>query len=513
MSATIHSLPPIVALSQEPMSVTIATNNVASARAQLDIHLSSSGPGIDQVWTLGWAGKYLQFVFKGNPNGSGLHLPICDPSVGVTLRYVRELAEALTRHEWISDQFETITDPLTPTIILRSRFDTPLSIVSISPVSNFSVVVTNANSPYLKPNLTALLKVVSRKGREIAKLTGNYRIERGDLTATEGRADFPLGNLFDLAPHLPDEQTLDPSVPFSNTIAFRAYTQYFMRFADKYGTTPVAESLWRTAPYWVVFGGRSATSARTWAANAHGIYLCHPLQKGVVTRHQPTWLYFFNTERLNNVVVSVRAWTDYGVPYDVQIGSPHNLKANRLHYYRTGFEQLSLNAAFSIWNISDRIVAYEWRLIDALTQEPKLSMRYDFEDCRHDSLYLAFSNGLGGIDTLHVRGGYALKTEAERTIIRHTDEVAAYDPRIGSMATIDGTSQQIWELQTGLITLEYADYLRQLLTGSVWLIDTAQKRFLRLLMDSKSIETRTRIGGMVSLSFTFKAAWFDQNAV
>ena len=513
MSAFIKSQPPLVALSQEPMNVTIATNNVTSARAQAVIQLTNSGPLIDQSWTLGWAGKYILFTFKGNPNSSGIQLPVADPSLGVTAKYTQQLAEYLTRHEWIADQFDTTLDLINFKITLRSRFDTPLTIVSIAPVSDFAVTVSNATSPYLHPNLTALLKVVSKKGREYAKLTGNYSIEKGTLTAWEGRSTFDIGSLFDIAPHLPKATTLDPSVPFTKAIAFRAYAKYFLRYADKFGTPPVAEALARTEPTWAIYGGRSVASTHVWQADANKIYHCHPVLRGPVTRHQPSWYYFFPTEGLKNLDGWVYLETADGRSLLVHRIDAHAAKGNRLYYYRTGFDQLNLGDAALRRHVNDQLIGYTFKLIDSTTSSVKVEIRYDLEDARYDSQYLAYSNGLGGIDTLHVKGGFTVKSEGERTIVKHTDPSLNNSPQFGSLATTDATAQGVWEMQTGLLTPQYAAQLQQLLTADVWLIDQENRRFLKLILDSKSLEKTAKSRHMVALNLVFKTAWIDRNSV
>jgi hypothetical protein len=514
MSATIHHLPPTVALSQEPMPVTLATNQVTNARALLTIRLTeqATGPQANQLWDITFSGKKISFIFKYNPDQSGLQLPI-PSSLGITQRYVHQLAEAISRHEWISDQFETIVDSANFKIILRSRFDAPLSIESYATVNHLTAYATNAASPYLKSNLCALLKVVSRKGREFAKLSGSYRIEKNDTGAYEGRSEFDISGLFDLAPHLPDELSFDPDFAFQYGIAFKAYAQYFLRFADKYGSVPVAESLLRSSPAYVLFGGRMATSILDFQMDNNGIYWCHPSKKITQTKHQPSWVYFFTTERLIDVTVKLRLITDDVVnnTFDIFQGATHDVKANRLYYYRSGYEQLRGNRVAEFYNIPN-VVAYEWRLVD-LNGKVILKQRYDFEPCRYDSLYLAFANGLGGIDTLHVKGGYNVKTEAERTIVTHTDVATVNDMRQGAIASMDATIQPIYDIQTGLITPQYAQQLQQILVGDVWIIDTQNNRFLKVIADTKSIEVRPKNNGMVSLSMAFKMAWLDRNAV
>jgi hypothetical protein len=427
---------------------------------------------------------------------------------------VAQLAESLMRHEWISEQFNVVVDSTVGVFKLGlvSRFDQPLTILSIAPVSHFTVNVNNVSSPYLKPNLTALLKIISRKGKEIGKLSGSYQIEKSALGGFEGRSTFDIGTLFDLCAHLPDSETLDPSVSFTNAIAFKAYAQYFLRYADKYGSPPVAESLFRTTPSFVIFGGRSAASTQDFSPNAEGIYHCAPTATRLVTKHQPSWVYIFPTEYQRELVVIGKLWLDDGTWVADYRGSFHALKANRLYYYRTGFDQLKLDELIKQFNVAGRVVAYEWQLFDP-SRGLKMSQRYELEDCRYDSQYLAYANGLGGIDTLHVKGGYTQKSEAERTLIRRTDEAATFNPSIGAIAATDATIQRVWQFETGLLTPQYADQLRQLLVGDVWLIDSQNQRFLKLVADSKGIETRTKNGNMVSLNLNFKAAWIDRNAV
>jgi hypothetical protein len=92
-----------------------------------------------------------------------------------------------------------------------------------------------------------------------------------------------------------------------------------------------------------------------------------------------------------------------------------------------------------------------------------------------------------------------------------TDAREAGQPTKRRLAT---SSVPRWEANTGLYDSDfYLQHLRQLPLSDAWLCDIENKRFLRVIVEPKSLDGITQSDrDLHQLSFTIRAAWTDQNA-
>jgi hypothetical protein len=540
MSAILYTAPPLVALSKEPILVTLQTDVQADIRAHIDMEFIGIGVNEGDTLTLNWLGRSLEFVFKQNPN---LHVPTELPlamslypfTPSVSGKYIQYLAQILQKSDVLMEDFDIKINPDTLKLQLIAQKNTTLSISVVSSLANTTVTATDFTTNFFQPNLSALLKVISPKGREISRHSGDYNRKR--------LSTLDIHGVFDVAPHLPNADSFNSNPQAAYGVAFKAYQKYFLRFADRYGAIPYTESLERSPYFYTLYGGRYAEDTKPFIPNAAGIYPCYAQFSGqygvsyspdydpdyspdygsppspisiesipkIVTKHQPNWLYFFPTQALPQAIVEIFLTLEDGSTTFYWLNQSQDLLAhlplNRLYYFRTGYEQVGILQFLEALHITQNVVSYKWRLKSQIDDTVYLEQNYAFENCRHNSLYLAYANPFGGIDTLHLRGGWTKKAETERTLIHRFDQVENIE--YGTIDTYDEQSQSVWELSTGLLTLTQAADLRLLLTAKLWLIDTLNHRFIRMILDTKSFEIRPKKGGLVSLSLTVKSAYYD----
>src|SRR5690606_30015171 len=104
----------------------------------------------------------------------------------------------------------------------------------------------------------------------------------------------------------------------------------------------------------------------------------------------------------------------------------------------------------------------------------------------------------------------AWKYNAERdTARRHrwTD----YSVSGGELFAFSEEGNHTIEASTGWHELYYIEHLRQLLLGDLWIVDTENDRFLRVVCESKSVDIQKNDQQLFSLTVTLRASWFDSN--
>ena len=130
--------------------------------------------------------------------------------------------------------------------------------------------------------------------------------------------------------------------------------------------------------------------------------------------------------------------------------------------------------------------------------------------CHPWNLYLLMDNGLAGCESVAMRG----KTKTRYTADRESARILRWDTystETGEINTFNAEGQQIFEVNTGWQDRYYIEHLRQMLLGDLWIIDTANSRFLKVICETKEIDIHQDDQQLHSLSLTLRAAWFDNN--
>ena len=517
MATTIHTPPPDMAYSKNPIWVTLETDATVSDPASIEMVISEPGPTEDQYLTLQWAGNDLTFIVEAY-TGNGLQLPRRSDA-GTLAEYATLFADQLRQNEIIDDYF--IVSATGGTVLLTQRVLQIVDITTATDMSNVSVVATDVAEVTANDNLRALLQVVTDTGdfstdERLISLHAPYNYDT--LQAVfDIRAAFAH-----LAPHLPDAATIAPTVAPTDLITGDAtshYQRYYLRHADKYGSPAVAEALQRTeSSYYAILGGLAGDAIQT-GAGISVIRHNYNRRDGKVFRKpvgefQPDWIYYMPTEGIDMFVSILVEWSDGTQsvyrPFDPDTVT---LQANHIYWIPCGFRQMKLHTlAPSGGTAADAyITGYQWRigpLNDSLNWQAIVyfSVLYDTPWLH----YLLFENGAGGMETVWLRG------KAQESYQAAADEVQrpqrpGHTVAKGDFTALAAGGRPVWEMNTGWYDDPYyLQHLRQLPLAQAWLVDASNQRFQKVIVEARELRDLVVDDQVLyGIQFNIKAGWID----
>lgn len=527
MSATISTAPPLRSLSGDPIRVVVATDAAISAPAsvRLDLSFTVVGPSVGDTLRIQWAGNDLTFVCAASPSAANpLEIPV--KGADSMFVYLGKLASRFMAHETLQAAFKASLDG--DAVVLTQRTRAVLDITATSALNNVVVTVVDVTAVTSPANLRAVLQVWNHADDitlEDALLTlhSPYNL---DLAATE----FEIQDAFArLQPDLPDEYTIEyNSLPGSlpNGIAPRMAQRYYLRCADKGGSPAVAEALVRhpadAALYYLAVLGSTAANSN----QAENTFLRRNTQLSggdlvfPVTCEQPDWVYVLTGESGSTgarVEIEIN-WSDgtNSIFNPFGTGTVPIDPATPISWYPSGYRQMLLHTVVPSGGTDPAatIVGYLWRLkseADGLLA----AVRYAVHQVADYSHFLLLDNGVGGMESVAMRGPATFKYEASSEVFEKLapdTDLESGETDYGTLGTYNQRGRPVWELSTGWHSdTRYLRHLQQLLLGAVWLIDTERNRFLRAIVDTRDIETHKDDDTLFAFSVTIKAAWYDSN--
>lgn len=487
MAATVHEAPPTIIFAEDDNFVTLETDLVTRDAAQITLSLGSTGFGAGNELEIAWEGITLTFTAQTVPDNSGLEIPA--KGVGESDTDHREaVIDYLRRNETLSDNWDIIDVVVGNAVRFRFREYRALTPTCTTDGTGMSVTIDPGSDPYNEENLRGVLQILtedfaSSEVTSLIKLEGAYNIY-------DSRTAYNLRNLMPVEPHLPDTDQIGAagSFTYNFTVAQQAYKVYYLRYADKYGDPIASEGLQKyPAAFYALAGGSPGYSHRIFGT-ATGGYVCRTYPDSFrkpVAWDQPDWVYWFPDQTYLSQSVSYVAYYKDGTS-DVRSvalsGGPLTVPGFQLYYLPCGPAQLGITDT-DIW-------AYDFRVGQSFSSSYNLVIRYILEpDCHPWQKVIAFFNGLGGIETVAMRGkGLENYETAKDTFVQ-----ARWNDFTTDEGTLQHFNQQghtVYEFNTGWISQEYAGYLRQLLLGPIWLVDQDNQRFLRLLANTDSINVQ-----------------------
>ena len=496
MSVTLIQSPPHIAYSRRKIAVVVETDRVdPSHQATVLFAFSGNGATDGEAFTLRWAGNTVVFTFKTTPDASGLQLPIWD-GAGRLLDYIGNLATALRQHYLILEAW-TVTIGV-DTLLLTAKSNDAVSPTIIGNLTNVTITPTAAPSPYLDVNLSAYVRAIDYTGTPMgAPFNVPYNAETR-------RAEFDLQSAFShLKPHVPLARTLNPAQPFRSETASDAFNWYSFRYADKSGFPPTPQKMAASDDMIAVYGTAKdfPTDPKNRAVALHPT----PTIRKQVGLKQPDYAYILPLQTWFKAFIEVTLYLDNGqtLLYFPENGARFQIGQDILLLFRTGFHQLKLDNLTT--PPKTRIAAYDWRLMHDNTANPSateplteiVAMRYDvdYQTAERD-MYLLLDNGLGGMETLRLRGAIREKYTVEMT------EIENYD---GSRDTFAEEVTQTSEVTTAVMPTTMARYYRQLLRGQLWLCDVKKYRFIKVVRVTKEVEINPNVP-FNALKFAFSVS-------
>lgn len=524
MAASIATAPASLSLSGDDIWVKLQSDLVNTAsEARIDLDFSSSGPALANSLLITWPGYNVLFAVEATTNATATAIPT--KSGGETLaEYAVRVVNALRENPTINE-FWHITHEGTVGSAERVRLSyktyEPLEPVATGTIINTTITVTDGVAAFEEDNLAALLQLYTagatiNDDQHVVTLHAPY-------SRADARATFNLGlGLLPLAPALPNPNTIDSvfSLYWPHDEATAAFAKYYFRYSDKYGTPASAVKLAKSSDYYAIYGSRpgdvSAFSVAAFMLSRHKYY---SIQEGTVVSfrkpvsiNQPDWIYIWASVAATDCSVEIEiTWTNGDQEIVAPSYDPFDLVAKTLYWFVSGPRQIDLaavtppaghKALYYNWRLKGNTGSGETTLLEIAHQVVHGSMAWQ-------EMYLLMDNGFGGCESVLIHGRKKTKYTAERDTarkVKYTD----YSVAVGELFDYNIEGQPAWDVNTGYYPLEYIEHLRQLLLGKLWIIDLHNERFLRVVIDTKSVETKDD-EQLFSLAFTLRAAWVDKN--
>lgn len=520
MAASLYTPPASPAYQRDSNFVVLQTDKIALSPATIDIDISGTGPSLGQLLEIDWSGITLTFEVEATSAADALAIPLKDS--GDTLaEYAEQVAEALRQNDVLTTDFwvKYLGDVSgSQRIRLEARVPELLDVTVTENLDNVAVTVADGAASSSVDNLSAYLQVFKvaadpNDDTLVAALHAPF-----DLSTA--RATFDMKDLFDLAPALPTGNSIDPTVftSWPRAIASSAYANYYLRYSEKYGVPAVSEALLKSSNYYVLYGGRSGDvlsgitlgTARLQHAylRADGSQFYKP-----VSMDQPDWIYVYMAVEATDCRVELQVvWDNGDTTTHAAPGSTFTLLEKTLYWLCSGPLQHNISGFAAPTGATDPVY-YNWRLLGDTGSGEELLSQVAYKiycPCHPHNLYLLLDNGAGGMESVLFRGRSKFKYSAERDLARRL-RWSGHTAALGDLFNFNPEGQQVFELNTGFHEQYYIEHLRQLLLGDLWLIDTTNKRFLRVVCDSTSLDVHEHDQQLHSLTITVKAAWLDPN--
>lgn len=502
MAATLTVTPDAVSFDGNPIPIEFQSSLYVPQSARVELEFSNR-PNADDYVELTWNNITVRMTAKASPDSSGTQFP---STGGATLAdYVDSVQEAFLQNE-IFNKNLSINRGSGGGIEYLILLWPPLEIVDITATDalvNCAVVVTDFAGLSVD-NLRTLVRIY-KGGIFVGALHAPYN------PATV-RSHFDLSDILELEPHLPDVASFSGS--WASRVATNAYSSYFFRYADKYGAPAVAEALVKSNTYHLIHGALSADTLDTFFG-IFNEYICHNYEiigtsafPKTLTTAQPDWMYYYaKAAKTARRVHAIVTWSDGTTEHHV-VSSSVSFSANVMYYFPVGYTQLGLGA---LTNGDEIITKYRVQIgtLDipgdntSLTNEFGVNYALDLDPFQPWTNYLCFFNGVGGCETVALKGKTQRRYDAQRERVELED---------GTLLTINARARHIYEMSTGFMDINYVNHLRQLLLGRVWLVDVANARFIEVVLNTNSIEVEQDDTDPEMHNLTFEISFAQEDA-
>lgn len=524
MAATLTTAPADISLNGSDNWVELSTDLIdPDTAAFFDLDFESTGPVVGEEFSARWLGEEVTFLVAATTNATATAIPEKDG--GETLaEYAQRVTEALRENGPLTDAWQVLYlgdfgGAQRVRLLYKQAEALSITTNTVNTLSNCTITLTAGTDAITEENLSGVVQVwqagaTSNDDALLVALHGVYDV------ATQ-RAAFNLLGLFPVAPVLPTASTIAAVIALTwpHGEAPGAWVKYFLRYADKYGTPAVPEALLKTASYYYAFhgahpGNHAAPSTLGFVLPRHGYQhrvggAWQTFRKPVVMT-QPDWVYLWTTSAITACSVELEvAWTTGDIEVITNGFDTFDLDTKKMYWFSAGPRQIGL-ASLTPPADGAQVRFYTWRLKGTAGLGPTTiaSVQYELFPCTDWESFILLDNGLGGLETVALRGKRTVRYAATRDTLRRARGID-YTPDVADYFTTNATGQQVIECNTGWYPRYYAEHLRQILLGDAWLIDTDHKRFLRVVVDTESVEVEKDDAQLHNLSFTLKAAWID----
>ncbi|MCB0637230.1 MAG: hypothetical protein KDC54_11465 [Lewinella sp.] len=488
MSASISIAPSNLSLSKDDHYVVLGTDLVSFDAAVVRLNCGdTAAPAAGNVFSLAWENTSLEFTWAASPDASGYQLPLRESGGGYPPDYRARLEEAFRQNEILVRYWTIVNSSANNVLRFFFRISQPLTATVSSNATGMATIQEETGAyPASEDNLRAIIQLYEADDDDtiVATLEGDY------ATRYPYECSFNLRELSPVSVYLPPVATLAATVPsvndYSVNIATDAYRAMYLRYADKYGTPPIAEALAKSGTFYVIHGGSPGNSPRIFGSTG-ARWLCHSYYDSTgaafrkpILEDQPDYVFIWSNATAITVGMKLVVYYSDGTSDSLPVpgSSTMTIAANTLYCFPSGPQQMGISYATNY--ATKTAVAYDFQLTISSYTVALFTVRYDLLlGCPPWQQVLAYSNGLGGIETVALVGKASYDYNAEREIFERS-RYRGFAVSDGENLAYNARGQQAWQANTGYLPRAYADHLRQLLLGETWLIDRQNLRYQRV---------------------------------
>lgn len=485
--ATVIENPPTLGLNKADNYITLQAD-ADPENSTTRVRIRTVGAANNETLTLRWNGKSAAYIFKTSPSADN-ELPL--PSGSFQTYYQGLINNHFLRNielaqDWYMSVIEAAGEYL---LYFVSRIQSNLN-AELSEEENSGVSVSLITPPLFNLK-TPIVSVVTERpdGQE------DYHITlAADYNPVTLQASFNLGGVLPLRPHLPGG--IAGTGPYLFQDAIDCYRKYFVRWAERDNQLDTVSLSTKRGPYYMLHGALAGVNDPS--ANYE------PRQ---VSLQQPDWVYHLHPSALTGVQVRARIYRMDGSTQDYTRSDMPTfaLEPWKQYWFQAGSAHLRIEQAPNPTN--SEIVAYDWQLVSNGTVIRTVRYQIDPE-CHPWSQYLLYDNGAGACESLHLKGkttqGYRVDREEYRTAKGRN-----HTPAAGEFGYYNPQGIRTHQVATGWYSARFIERLRQLLLGDVWLIDVANNRFVKVAIETNSIEDRRDDQNLFGLEFTYRISNYD----
>ena len=301
--------------------------------------------------------------------------------------------------------------------------------------------------------------------------------ELPDLTETEGQLTDPITRLwFQYADQWGTPVTPDTVDEFKNN--------------DKYFTV-IKGSARKTIGDMDLIGGIPLHSYK----NDDGNFFAK-----LITNKQPDWLFFYlSNAGSQDVKIDITLYFDDGTN-EAQTQTTRSLEGKNINWISVSYTDL-----IAPLSPAKTVIAY-----DVLITTPVLlgntvivKQKYILDDCSDRDIYLAVPNGLGGIESVRLRGRTTEDFQVSRQLFEKS-QWGEIDEQDGNMDSYNHQGQKYFNTNTGYYSEDYINHIRNIILTPSWIIDTVNDTYKKVIPVSNSLKAvKDNMSNLFSLPLKF----------
>ena len=505
MSLVVTKEPAAISFAGDAMYVELFSQRIDPDQVAT-IRIAVSGSLTDgDTYTLIWNNYSLTFVARQTLENDGLDLPLKGSATDT--QYLELIASSFNRNAVFRKFWVATADDQNVLLTYRTS-DALLPVIEQTATAFSQFIIPSIGSVAVDNYAAHIITTEIIDGQEVDRLA-----DESPFNTATARTYFDISAAFNLSPHLPSLTSFAPFGFYQFGEATSAFAKYNFYYAEKFGSPAKVKRLVSRNEKTVIHGSMPSDTLNSFFnVSASKDVICHDYSSDkIVSPNKVDWLYIFTQGNRGDVYPNAVIRYDDG---SLDIKQPSlirrvvNFEKNKLYWIASGLRQMGITT-----NPNKNAIGYTFRISNEALTLHYVSQYYQFDNrCLPNDRLLIVENGLGGCETVRLVGkqkeGY--KSTKERAQIVRTPEWSIAD---GDIQSYNHRGQRTYTMNTGWMDSQgQAERLRQLLLGGVWFVDETNYRFIRLDVQSTSIEQVKKDDELLFfVSLKIDAASFDKN--